>query len=115
MGKRTFNDISCWSYGEKQLIDNNTGKCYTLTQPKDIFREDYYHVRRGLAIENVPADVVPEKEFYVYEFSYMVSGTSLCVRNVTEDIAIDLIGKNLPEFLQGKAGKCIEEYFLRYI
>lgn len=115
MGKRTFNDIGCWAHGEKQVIDNSTGKRFTLTQPQYIFREDYYHVRRGIAIENVPADVVPEKEFYVYEFSYMVSGTSLCIWNVTEDIALDVIGKNLPEFLQGKAGKCIEEYFLRYI
>lgn len=109
---RTFIEKSAWSYGEKEVTERGGSKSFTLTQPHDIFREDYYHVRRCVAVENVPADVVPENDFFVYEICYMC-GVSLCVEHVAEDAALELISENLSAFLQGGAEQCIRDYFYR--
>lgn len=108
---RRFNPLNRWQYGEKQVEERGTGNKFTLTQPKKLFSEDYYSVVRTIAVHNVPADVVPENLFYVYEFSYMVSGCSSCVQFVDEETATKLIIENLEHFLHGCARGQIEAYF----
>ena len=61
---------SRWEYQERQVKEKGTEKHFTLTQPKELFSEDYYTVRRAIAVENVPFYITPEKDFYVYEFLY---------------------------------------------
>lgn len=100
-----------WEYGERQVKEKGTEKRFTLTQPKQLFSEDYYTIRRAIACENVPGDVAPEKHFYVYEFSYMETGCCLCVITVDESTAKELISNCLTEFLQGNASTYIKYFF----
>ena len=100
-----------WQYGEKQVKEKGTDKSFTLTQPKTLFSEDYYTVRRAIAVENVPADVVPENDFYVYEFSYMETGCVLRTVIVDESTAKELISNCLTEFLRGNACTYIKYFF----
>ena len=76
-----------------------------LTQPKVLFSEDCYSVKRALSSQIVPVTEVPEDDFYVYEFSYMPDGYSLMVAIVDEGTAEKLIGGNLQEFLRGYGNK----------
>ena len=100
-----------WEYGERQVKEKGTDKRFTLTQPKQLFSEDYYTVRRAIACENVPIDVVPEKDFYIYEFSYMETGSCLRIITVDEATAKELISTCLKEFMQGKASTYIKCFF----
>lgn len=102
---------SRWEYGEHQVKEKGTEKRFTLTQPKQLFSEDFYTVRRAIACENVPSDVVPEKHFYVYEFSYMETGCCLYVITVDETTAKELINTCLKEFMQGTASTYIKYFF----
>ena len=100
-----------WQYGEKEVKEKGTGKNFTLTQPKTLFSEDYYTVRRAIACENVPIDVAPERDFYVYEFSYMGTGCCLSTKIIDEIAAKELIGSCLEEFLRGNACTYIKYFF----
>ena len=100
-----------WQYGEKQVKEKGTEKSFTLTQPKTLFSEDYYSIRRAIAVENVPADVAPERDFYVYEFSYMETGCCLRTMIVDENTAKELISSCLTEFLRGSANTYIKYFF----
>lgn len=100
-----------WQYGERQVKEKGTEKRFTLTQPKTLFSEDYYSVRRAIAVENVPVDVAPERDFYVYEFSYMETGSCLRITTVDETTAMELISTCLKEFLQGTASTYIKYFF----
>ena len=102
---------SRWEYGERQVKEKGTEKRFTLTQPKQLFSEDFYTVRRAIACENVPSDVAPEKHFYVYEFSYMETGCCLYVITVDEITAKELISTYLKEFMQGTASTYIKCFF----
>lgn len=109
---REFISRDNWTYREKQVIERETGKSYTLTQPKDIFEEDYYTVRRAIAIENCPIDVVTEFDFFVYEFSYM--GKGFCTLKIVDGVtACELIKNNLKCFMEGNALKAIIDFFER--
>ena len=100
-----------WNYGEKDVTEPATGKEFVLTQPKRIYNEDYYNITRAIAVENVPVDVVPEPDFFVYKISYMPDGFSLCERIVDEDTAEKLIGSALKAFLRGEATEHIKKFF----
>ena len=100
-----------WQYGERQVKEKGTEKSFTLTQPTMLFSEDYYTVRRAIAVENVPIDVIPEKDFYVYEFSYMKTGSCLKIITVDETAAKELISTCLKEFMQGNALSYIKYFF----
>lgn len=102
---------SRWEYQERQVKEKGTEKYFTLTQPKELFSEDYYTVRRAIAVENVPFYIPPEKDFYVYEFSYMETGCCLYVITVDEDTAKELISTCLKEFMQGNASSYIKYFF----
>lgn len=104
-------DGKYWQYGERQVLEQDNGKEYTLTQPKDLFNEDTYGVKRAIACQNVPANVVPEENFYVYEFTYMPDGYCCHEIIVDESTAQDVISQYLPAFLCGKACECIKQYF----
>ena len=104
-------DEKGWQYGERKVREKGTEKSFTLTQPRLLFNEDYYSVRRAIAIENVLVDVIPEKEFYVYEFSYMGTGSCLHIITVDETTAKELISTCLKEFMQGTASTYIKCFF----
>lgn len=108
---REFISRDNWTYREKQVIERETGKSYTLTDPVDLFKEDYYTVRRAIAVENCKADEVPENDFYVYEFVYMTDGCKLNVVIVDFFTAYDFIHKNLQYFMKGTALREIEKFF----
>ena len=106
-----INGSGAWEYGERQVKEKGTEKRFTLTQPKVLFSEDYYTIRRAIAVENVPFYIPPEKDFYVYEFSYMETGSCLRVVTVDEDTAKELISTCLKEFMQGNALSYIKHFF----
>lgn len=108
---RRFESLDIWRYAEKQVIELGTNRNFTLTQPKVLFKEDYYSVRRAVAVENVDEYTISEPYFYVYEFSYMVSGGCLCIDIVDAKTALKLINDNLNNFLEGNAHICIKEFF----
>ena len=108
---RVFISKGNWSCEERQVVEKGTDKSFTLTQPKHLFYEDYYSVRRAIAVENVPVDVVPERDFYVYEFSYMTVGCVLNTVIVDETTAKELIDTCLNEFLHGNATSYIKNFF----
>ena len=107
---RKFIGLDTWKYGEKQVEERGTGKTFTLTQPHKLFSEDYYTVRRAIAVENVGVGTIPEPDFNVYEFSYMVSGCCLCINIIDETTAMKLIQENLREFLHGTAHQKIVDF-----
>ena len=100
-----------YQYGERQVKERGTEKRFTLTQPKQLFSEDFYTIRRAIACENVPSNVAPERDFYVYEFSYMETCCCLSVITVDENTAMELISTCLKEFLHGNAGAYIKNFF----
>ena len=100
-----------WCYREKSVVEEATGKQFTLTQPVDIFNEDTYGVRRCIACENVPVNIVPEKDFYVYEVTYMPHGYCCRTEMVSEDIFCMLMKEHLLEFLRGDARESIQKFF----
>jgi len=110
---RVFTSRSDWAWGEREVVEkkNDTCKFFTLTQPKTLFHEDYYSVRRTIAIENGPIDVDSEMDFYVYEFSYMGIGCVLHTVIVDEITAKELISTCLTEFLHGNATSYIKNFF----
>lgn len=108
---RKFISLDMWKHGEKQVQERGNFKRFTLTQPKQLFSEDYYTVRRAVAVENVDTQTIPEPYFYVYEFSYMVSGSCLCIDVVDAETALKLINDNLNNFLEGNAHIYIKEFF----
>lgn len=108
---REFLGMNGWQYGEKQVVDRETGKSFTLTQAKTIFSEDYYTVCRAIAVDNCPADVIPEMDFPVYEFSYMDNKCSCVVKIVDQETAEHIIRTHLTDFLLGKATQKIIDYF----
>lgn len=108
---REFVDNGKWKYGEKQVRERGTNKSFTLTQPKTLFEEDFYTVRRSIAVDNCPANVIPESDFYVYEFTYFTSGVYITIRIVDQETAQRLIGSNLELFLQGRATNVIDDFF----
>ena len=110
---REFIYCGNWEYGELQVKEKGTGKSFTITQPKLLFREDYYNIRRGIAVDNCPVDVVPEKDFYVYQISYLTDKGSLAIKIVDHITAHTLISQNLGEFMQGKALSAIDDFFER--
>lgn len=110
---REFVGNGRWAFYEKQVREKGTNKSFTLTQPKQLFLEDYYVIRRAIAVDNCPANVVPESDFYVYEFTYFTSGAYVTIRIVDQETAQKLIGSNLELFLQGRATKAIENFFMK--
>lgn len=108
---RHFIEKDRWACNEKTVLEVSGGKEFTLTQPKSLFNEDTYSVKRSIAVEIVPADVVPERDFYVYEIAYMPDGYSLCIGLVDEEAAMELIRDNLQLFLHGMANECIIDFF----
>lgn len=108
---REFLSMNQWRYGEKRVIEKETGKSFTLTDSQTMFSEDYYTVRRAIAVDNCPADVVPERDFVVYEFSYMDKQCCCVVKIVDQETAEDIIRTYLTEFLLGKATQKITDYF----
>lgn len=108
---RIFISERRWEYNEKNVREQGTDKKFVLTQPKQLFNEDCYTVRRAIACENVPVDVAPEKDFYVYEFSYMKTGSCLKIVIVDEVTAKELIGTRTTEFLRGTANTYINSFF----
>lgn len=90
-------------WGEMTLVEVETNKEYTLTDMKTLFSEDFYTVRRFVAYHNVPANVVPDKEFFMYMFSFMPDGYSSTSYIVDEDAAMKIIGSNLEGFIRGEA------------
>ena len=110
---RMFDSLTEWKYSEKEVKEKGTGKTFTLTQPKKVFEEDFYHIKRSIACENVPTDVAAEEDFFVYEVSYMLPGCQLCVVYVSEDTATELVSSNVAAFLQGRAHGHIVEFFKR--
>lgn len=111
MRKFENRDRKGWRYGELQVIEPATGKEFTLTQPKTFFDEDCYHIKRTIAVQNVPADVVPEPSFYVCEVAYMIDGCCLRILYVGEEAVECLIKENVKAFMEGKARDVIEKYF----
>ena len=107
---REFIGKENWAFREKQVIEKETGKSFTLTEPKDLFAEDYYTVRRAIAVENCPADVVPENDFFVYQFLYMGKGYC-CSKIVDATTAHEIIKSNLMEFMMGGALEAITNFF----
>lgn len=108
---RKFIPTSRWNYGEQQVKEKGTDRTYTLTQPEELFSEDYYIVRRCIAVENVDMHTIPEKDFYVYEFSFMTTGSSARMIAIDEETALDLVHAHLKEFMQGKANSVLNMYF----
>ena len=107
---RTFFSEGTWEYGEKQVIEKGAAKRFTLTQPKTLLNEDYYTVRRAIAVDNCPIHVVPEEDFYVYEFSYMENGR--CTVKIVDDVlAYKLLKSNLQVFMEGRALNVIKCFF----
>lgn len=102
-----------WEYGEKQVTEIGTEKSFTLTQPNIIFREDYYFIRRAIAVDNCPVDVIPEPSFYVYEFAYLIADGCLVTKIIDRGTAYELIETNLPMFMEGEALSAIEDFFER--
>lgn len=110
---REFIYCSYWEYGELHIKEKGTGKTFTATQPKLVFSEDYYSIRRCIAVDNCPVDVIPEKDFYVYQISYLTGNGSLATKIVDHVTAHSLISQNLGEFMQGKALSAIDDFFER--
>ena len=108
---REFLSMNQWRYGEKQVVDRETGKSFTLTDSQTMFSEDYYTVRRAIAVDNCPANVVPERDFVVYEFSYFDNKCRCVIKIVDQETAEDIIRTYLTEFLLGKATQKITDYF----
>ena len=110
---RRFKDKNTngWKCGEKSVIEIGTDKEFILTQSKILFEEDGYHVKRAIACENCPADVIAEPDFFVYEVAYMPDGYSLCIRTVDEETMLSLVSMNLQAFLNGNARNAINEFF----
>ena len=108
---RYFVQNGSYAYAELPVKEINTGKTFTLTQPKTLFNEDYYVITRFIAVENVPVDVVPEPYFYVYKASWMEPGTSLITKFVSEDVMIDFMRDFPKHLLHGNACSYIQKYF----
>ena len=100
-----------WRCGEKNGVELESGKEYVLTQPKTLFSEDTYSIKRAVCCQNVSILEVPEKDFYVYEFAYMETDSSLKVVIVDEATAKELIGVCSTEFLHGTANTYIKAFF----
>ena len=101
-----------WSYGEKEVLEVGTEKSYTLTQPKNIFNEDSYHVRRAIAVSHDTDNQNSQDDtFYAYEVAYMPDGYSLCVVTIDEASAEKLISGNIQAFMRGAAREYIKTFF----
>ena len=112
---RTFILDGKYEYGEIPVKEIETGKSFTLTQRKQVFSEDFYSVYRFIAVENVPADVVPEPDFYVYRVSYMIPGPVLCIKYIDERTMLELYLYDVINFLRGCATESIKEFFERKV
>ena len=108
---REFIYCGNWEYGELQVKEKNTGKSFTVTEPKLLFSEDYYRIRRGVAIDNCPVDAIPEKDFYVYQISYLTGNGSLTIKIIDHITAHSLISQHLDWFMQGRALSAIDDFF----
>lgn len=108
---REFIEQGKWEYKEKQVKEKGTNKTFTLTEPITLFREDYYEVRRVIAVDNCPVDVAPESDFYVYEFSYLTNNGSAAIKIVDHVTAYILISQHLDWFMQGRALSAIDDFF----
>lgn len=108
---RYFVQNGSYAYQELPVKEIETGKKFTLTQPKTLFNEDYYRITRFIAVEDVPVDVVPEPDFYVYKVSWMEPGPSLVTKFVSEDIMMDFMREFPEQLLHGNARGFIQQYF----
>ena len=99
-----------WRCGEKNVVELESGKEYVLTQPKTLFSEDTYSIKRAVCCQNVSVLDVPEKDFYVYEISYMEDGYTLRIVIVDEETVEGLIKNHASAFLRGNAGKVLVEH-----
>jgi len=103
--KGNFKD---WEHSEKTVYEESSGKIFTLTQPDRLLEEDIYHINRCLAIEDVPATVVPERPFYVYEVVYMPDGYCCKEVYVSEDFLVKMLKKHCIEFLHGQGNAVLK-------
>ena len=89
-----------WYYGELEVEEVGTGKRYTLTQRKTLTSEDYFCIHRTVA---VPHGVYEGEDDYpyIYEISWMGTGTVLYTRIVDEQTAIDFYKNFTKEILRG--------------
>ena len=108
---RQFISNGNWQYGEKQVIERETGKSFTLTEPVQLFSEDYYTIRRALAVDNCSAEEYGEFDFYVCEFLYMTKGSTLEMKIVDIETAHNFINQYLWSLMHGTALKEIETFF----
>ena len=113
---RKFRSLGNIMWGEMEVVEiNKDSYCnYTLTQKHKLFDEDYYTVSRFIAVHNVPANVIPEKDFYVYRFTFMDNGCS--TEMITDENAfVKRLFSNFEKFLKGEAYELIREfYYERY-
>ena len=101
-----------WTYGEKEVIEVGTDKKFTLTQPKVLFKEDSYHIKRSIAVAHESDNRgVQEDGFYAYEIAYMPDGYSLSIVTVDEQTAEKLISGNLLGFMHGTSREYIKNFF----
>lgn len=108
---RYFVQNGNYAFQELPGKEIDTEKTFTLTQPKTLFNEDYYAITRFIAVENVPVDVVPEPDFYVYRISYSEYGPICCIKIVSEDVLLDIIDKYKLLLIRGDANECLRKYF----
>lgn len=108
---RQFINNGSWQHGEKQITEKRSGKSFTLIDPVQLFSEDYYTIRRALAVDNCNAEECGEFDFYVCEFLYMTKGSTLEIKIVDIETAHNFINQYLWMLMHGTALKEIETFF----
>lgn len=109
---KKFKITSPYAYNEIQVTEQITNKSFTLTQKATLFTSNYYSVYRFIVVENADINVIAEPDSYVYQFSYMTSGSVLNCIIVDEQTALQFISDNLLSFMQGQINsKLFQEYF----
>lgn len=97
---KQYKALNRWNYNELEVQEIGTEKRYTLTQKKTLSNEDFFMIARTVA---VPHGVYEGEDDYpyIYEISWMGSGTVLYIRYVDEETMVDFYKNFTIEILRG--------------
>lgn len=111
ISRRRFVPEGKYKYEELPLVELTTGGHYTLTQISEIKDTEMGScIIRGIAVHEVPANVVPEPDFFVYRVAYQVP-SGLIVKFIHEDEMAEIVDKDIKRFLSGDTNAIFREHF----
>lgn len=103
--RMSYKPLGEWKHGEREMVEEPSGILVTLTQPESFLEEDYYSIKRMVA---VPHD--NRADFFLYEVSALDNESGVTVLRtvyVLEDRLAVFLKEYMVKIMRGRGGEAL--------